>query len=352
MIGPDSHWVERLSKQREASGSHVIETGVLLAECKADLKEAKGYGQWIPTVRAAGYGERNAQRYMRVANHPFLSDATHMSFLPEELTKLYGLSAYEPRILEAARAAHRLFPQMTIKDIESLAMPDVIPHAFEKKRVVKLGDLGDIFHEDELATIIWDDCRDAVPRIPDESVSLALFDLPYSGDFDYLWPAMAEQMARVLIPGGSVVALCGHRQLPYVLNAMGEHLRYWWCCGMGHANSLNPALRGIEVAINWKPALWYVKDFRRGGHHPFPADFVTPAERDKRFHPWGQPVEWFGHWIEHLTEPGEIVLDPTMGAGSALIAASQLGRRSLGVDISRHHCNTAVGRLRELPEAS
>jgi len=37
--------------------------------------------------------------------------------------------------------------------------------------------------------------------------------------------------------------------------------------------------------------------------------------------------------ITSLTEPGEVVLDPMMGSGTAVLEAAILGRRAIGVDI-------------------
>jgi hypothetical protein len=39
-------------------------------------------------------------------------------------------------------------------------------------------------------------------------------------------------------------------------------------------------------------------------------------------------------WIEATTRPGELVVDPFMGAGTAPLAAARLGRRAVGVDLS------------------
>lgn len=52
--------------------------------------------------------------------------------------------------------------------------------------------------------------------------------------------------------------------------------------------------------------------------HAFPAKF--PPQIPQTF-------------IENLTEPGEIVLDPMMGSGTTLLEASLLNRRAIGVDI-------------------
>jgi DNA modification methylase len=52
--------------------------------------------------------------------------------------------------------------------------------------------------------------------------------------------------------------------------------------------------------------------------HAFPAKFPPQIPRI---------------FIEHLTEPDEIILDPMMGSGTTLLEASLLNRRAIGIDI-------------------
>jgi site-specific DNA-methyltransferase (adenine-specific) len=62
-------------------------------------------------------------------------------------------------------------------------------------------------------------------------------------------------------------------------------------------------------------------------------------------HPTQKPVEVLRPLIEYSCPPGGLVLDPTMGAGSTLVAARQLGRRAIGVEINERHCEAAARRL-------
>jgi DNA modification methylase len=49
--------------------------------------------------------------------------------------------------------------------------------------------------------------------------------------------------------------------------------------------------------------------------------------------------------LEIFTKPGDVVLDPFMGSGSTLVAAKELGRQGIGVEISPQYIALAQKRL-------
>jgi len=52
--------------------------------------------------------------------------------------------------------------------------------------------------------------------------------------------------------------------------------------------------------------------------------------------------------VEHLSRPGDIILDPFCGIGTTMVAANQLGRRYIGCDLWPGYCQVALWRLREV----
>ncbi len=54
--------------------------------------------------------------------------------------------------------------------------------------------------------------------------------------------------------------------------------------------------------------------------------------------------EWF---IKLFTEPGDVVLDPFIGSGTTALAAAQLGRQYVGIDINREYIDLARKRISE-----
>ena len=72
---------------------------------------------------------------------------------------------------------------------------------------------------------------------------------------------------------------------------------------------------------------------------------VTPVGHTERLHPVDKPVDLLRQLIEPTTEKGDLVFDPFMGGGSTLLAARDLSRRAVGVEIEEKYCEIAAKRL-------
>lgn len=86
------------------------------------------------------------------------------------------------------------------------------------------------------------------------------------------------------------------------------------------------------------------------GQHKFygPAGEVSLWEVDRsavsKLHPTMKPAWLFARAIRNSSEVGEVVLDPFLGSGTAIIAAEQMGRRCFALEIEPVYCDVALAR--------
>ena len=63
-------------------------------------------------------------------------------------------------------------------------------------------------------------------------------------------------------------------------------------------------------------------------------------------HPTEKPLLTMMLLVDAFSHPGEIVLDPFVGSGTTAVAAKQLGRRYIGIDIEPVYAAQAQERVR------
>lgn len=176
--------------------------------------------------------------------------------------------------------------------------------------------------------IVTGDARELATRIPDESVDLIFTDPPYPREYEYVFVEMGEYAPRILKPGGSLMTLCGHYQVPMVIDALRKSLEFFWICKVD--NQSWARLFGVNIMATWKPMLWFKK-----GHSitPVVADGVGATGGDKRFHEWGQSGSWAMYYLDRLTTFDTVTWDPFTGGGTVPAVCKMLGRNYVASEI-------------------
>jgi len=188
--------------------------------------------------------------------------------------------------------------------------------------------------------IILGDCLQVMKEIPSSSIDLIITDPPYEEKYNYLWEPFAEQSSRLLKVGGSLVTLCGHYQLPYVISSLNKYLRYWWIGWLYHPGNFN-RFPGKWVCITGKPFLWYVKEKRKKKDYRCPEDTIFSDLQQSKIaklkHKWGQSENLFSKYIKELSNENDVILDPFIGSGTTIRVAKKLNRKFIGIEIDKKY---------------
>jgi len=65
----------------------------------------------------------------------------------------------------------------------------------------------------------------------------------------------------------------------------------------------------------------------------------------KNGHPCSKPIGWMKWLVSLGSEINDTILDPFMGSGTTLVAAKELGRKAIGIEIEEKYCEIAARRL-------
>jgi ParB-like chromosome segregation protein Spo0J len=189
------------------------------------------------------------------------------------------------------------------------------------------------------------------------SVDLILTDPPFlRADFAAggPWDVLGQQAVRWLKPGGLLLAYVSHMHLARAVSLLAPYeadgLEFWWTYAITFPHSTSGTQvwsRAITPA--WRPVLAY----RKHGGPSVPRYSVDPVlgggkEKDDGGHPWQQGVQEAVTFIERLTVPGDLIVDPFTGSGTIPVAAASLGgRRVIAADIDAGYVALAQRRVAE-----
>jgi hypothetical protein len=186
------------------------------------------------------------------------------------------------------------------------------------------------------------DFRAVLADVPDASIDLLFTDPPYHAQFLPLWDDLAVLAARVLKPGHLLVAYSGNLHADRVIAALGDHLEFV-TTGAVFMPGRHQLLHGPQVFTTSKPLLFFSAG-RYKPRRPFQNGYWV-RKPEKTLHPWQQEAGCARYYVETLTQPGELVLDPFLGSGTVGVATVEQGRRFLGSDVDAASVSAAADRI-------
>lgn len=220
------------------------------------------------------------------------------------------------------------------------------------------------YYQDDRVTLYHGDCREVIRELQAASVDLVVTDPPYGMNYDSGWSG-----ATVHLDGTRLCLRMYREVLPRLSRIMADNSHLYWFtrwdvwpdaydCIAPHIPVRNmlvwdkghPGMGNLEVyGYSFEMAVFGSKGHRKlNGGRPNSIFKVPPVPNGRRVHPTEKPMLLLSDWIERSSNVGETVCDPFAGSGSTLIAASNLGRRVIGVEIEERYCELAAKRLDQL----
>ena len=74
-------------------------------------------------------------------------------------------------------------------------------------------------------------------------------------------------------------------------------------------------------------------------------DMINNSKYDYRYHPTQKPIALINWILLNYSKKDDTILDPFLGSGTTCVAAKELGRRYIGIEISQKYVDIANKRL-------
>jgi 16S rRNA G966 N2-methylase RsmD len=188
------------------------------------------------------------------------------------------------------------------------------------------------------------DFRERLMELPAGSVDLIITDPPYPAEFMHLWEDLSKHAARILKPQGILVALTGAIYLPDVMTSLGQHLNWGWMY-IQPLPGANSRIMARHVFQAYKPWVSYSNGPWPSGMVDWHPDMLDPSARAKDQYRWEQDPNPTKMLIDALSPQNGTILDPYTGTGSYGIAALEMGRKFIGIEMDAERFTKASERL-------
>jgi len=206
--------------------------------------------------------------------------------------------------------------------------------------------------DDFIDKVICGDCLKIMEEIPDKSIDLILTDpvwpnalksLAGADDSYSLFAAAAKHFLRL---SDRLVVHLGCTSDPRFLLPIPKELPFIRICWLRYSF---PSFRGrilvgsdVAYAFGIPPKSW-------PGHHLLPGECSGNSSKNieikKKIHPAIRNLSHVKYLVDKFSLPGDLILDPFAGSGTTVLAAKDLKRRFIAIEIEQKYCSIAEERL-------
>jgi site-specific DNA-methyltransferase (adenine-specific) len=217
-----------------------------------------------------------------------------------------------------------------------------------------------VYYREDDIVLLKGDCLEILPLFEPKSFDLVLTDPPYNevnresnglrninkGGADSL-PANIDNLLPhlIIICKGNFYIFCGIEQVSpireYFVNAgLSTRHGFWEKSNPSPMNGEHIYLSAFENIIFAKHAgaTFNGKCIKPKWVHPVP---------EKNGHPTPKPIEVLKEMSTVSSNKGDTILDPFLGSGTTAVAAKQLRRKCVGIELEQKYLDIAIERLRQ-----
>jgi site-specific DNA-methyltransferase (adenine-specific) len=211
-----------------------------------------------------------------------------------------------------------------------------------------------------MINLMQGDCLERMKEIPDGSVDMILTDPPYGMDFqsnyrnqkynkikndkDLSWlNVWTNELFRVAADNTAHYVFCSFHNIDKFKQALEQKFKIKNMLVWEKNNTSMGDLKG-DFAPKYEMIIFIQKGRRliNGKRDP---NILKFNRTGNKLHPTQKPVDLLQYLLEKFSDKGQIILDPFMGSGSTGVAAKNLNRNFIGIELDETYFNIARDRI-------
>ena len=160
---------------------------------------------------------------------------------------------------------------------------------------------------------------------------------------------------RVLKIKGSLIIFMSIIKVETIINLAEKSKLYYKTVGIWHKTNPMPRNMNLHFVNSTESWLYFINESKTGVfnnkgkmiHDFFETSTIRNSERTFGKHPTQKPLSLTCHFIELLSNEGDLVLDPFMGSGTTGVGCELLNRKFLGIELNTEYSHIAEKRIKE-----
>ena len=228
------------------------------------------------------------------------------------------------------------------------------------------------------------DCLTLIKDIDTNSVDMLLVDLPY-GTTQCKWDSIISlkdlwiEYNRIIKDNGAMLFHCAQPFTSNLIMSNVKNFKYEWVWEKSKAsnylNAKKQPLRAHEsIAVfyrkppTYNPQMTQGEAYNKGTakretevygsqravevksdgeRYPRTVQYFVTAEKEGKLHPTQKPIALTEYFVKTFSNPGDVILDNTMGSGTTGVACVNLDREFIGIEKDKEYFDIAVERISE-----